>query len=177
MMNWLPLDTWIWITESSGTTSPPAGGTVPTTWPFGDGLSTSTTTVFVKPDAVRTCWADSTVWFLTSGTGLLSGPEPTTIVISLVIAEVWLAGGMVASTLSFISGVDGDCDCLNLPKPASVNFWTQSAYVRILQSTTSRCSGPVDTLRVISSPAPTDVPALGSVPMTRFGGIVESGFR
>ena len=101
---------------------------MPTTWPFGDGLSTSTTTgVFVNPDAVRTCWADSSVWFFTSGTGLLSGPEPTTIVISLVIAEVWLAGGMVASTLSFCSGVDGDFDSLNLPNPASVSFWTQSA--------------------------------------------------
>ena len=43
MTNWLPRDTWIWITLSSGTTSP-GGGTVPMTWPFGDGLSTSTTT-------------------------------------------------------------------------------------------------------------------------------------
>src|SRR6478735_6335878 len=140
-------------------------------------LSTWTGTDFANPLALSTCCAEPTVWLFTSGTGLLSGPEPTTIVISLVIAEVWLAGGMVASTLSFISGVDGDCDCLNLPKPASVSFWTQSAYVRFLQSTTSRCSGPVDTLRVTSSPAPTDVPALGSVPMTRFGGMVESGFR
>src|SRR5215208_2621954 len=104
-----------------------AAGTVRKTWPFGDGLSISTTTDLVKPDAVSTCWAESTVWFLTSGTASLSGPEPTTIVISLVIAEVWLAGGMVASTLSFMSGVDGDSDRLNLPNPAWLNFWTQSA--------------------------------------------------
>src|SRR4051812_26978288 len=97
------------------------------TWPFGDGLSTSTTTVLVNPDAVSTCWAESTVWFFTSGTGLLSGPVPRTIVISLVIAEVWFAGGMVASTLSFISGVDGDSERLNLPNPAWVSFWTHSA--------------------------------------------------
>ena len=35
------------------------------------------------------------------------------MVISLVIAEVWLAGGLVAITLSLSSGVDADRVCLN----------------------------------------------------------------
>ncbi len=39
------------------------------------------------------------------------------MVISLVIAEVWLAGGMVPTTLSFSSGVDGDDDLRELPEP------------------------------------------------------------
>ena len=36
------------------------------------------------------------------------------MVISLVIAEVWLAGGLVPTTRSLSSGVDGDGLCLNL---------------------------------------------------------------
>ena len=35
----------------------------------------------------------------------------------------WILKG----TKTFISGVDGDCDGLNLPNPASVSFWTQAA--------------------------------------------------
>ena len=81
----------------------------------------------VKPDAVRICRAESSVWFLTSGRGLASGPEPTTMVISLVIAEVWFAGGSVPTTRSLSSGVDADGLCLNRPKPASVSFFTASA--------------------------------------------------
>ena len=49
------------------------------------------------------------------------------MVISLVIAEVWLAGGSVDSTLSFCSGVDAASDSLNFPNPAALSFWTASA--------------------------------------------------
>ena len=49
------------------------------------------------------------------------------MVISLVIAEVWLAGGNVPTTRSLSSGVDADGLCLNRPKPASVSFLTASA--------------------------------------------------
>ena len=49
------------------------------------------------------------------------------MVISLVIAEVWLAGGMVPTTRSLSSGVDADGACLKRPKPASVSFLTASA--------------------------------------------------
>src|SRR5262249_53869671 len=121
MTNWLHFDIWSWIGVSTPA-SCPARGRLPTTWPHAVGLSTGPVTTLRNPDAVRICRAGSSVWFFTSGTGLLSGPEPTTIVISLVIAEVWLAGGMVASTLSFISVVDGDFDSLNLPNPPSVSF-------------------------------------------------------
>ena len=79
---------------SSGTVCP-AAGSVPITWPAGSVLSTGTVRIFGKPEALRICWATSTVWPDTSGTAAVCGPVPTTMVISLVIAEVWLAGGTV----------------------------------------------------------------------------------
>ena len=45
-------------------------------------------TTLANPDAVRICLAGSSVWPLTSGTGRLLGPSPTTMVISLVTADV-----------------------------------------------------------------------------------------
>ncbi|CFE44070.1 Uncharacterised protein [Mycobacterium tuberculosis] len=95
---------------------------------------------------------------------------------TLVMADVWLAGGLVPMTLPTSSGVDGEFACLKRPNPAAVSFLTASAYVSVETSGISRCSGPVDTLTVISSPALTDVLAAGSVPITWSGGIVESGF-
>ncbi|CNH50870.1 Uncharacterised protein [Mycobacterium tuberculosis] len=53
---------------------------------------------------------------------MVSGPEPTTTVITLVIAEVWLAGGLVPMTLPESSGVDGEFACLNLVKPAALSL-------------------------------------------------------
>lgn len=58
---------------------------------------------------------------------MVAGPDPTMTVISLVIAEVWLAGGLVPMTRSFISGVDGELTCLNRPKPAAFSFFTADA--------------------------------------------------
>ena len=97
-------------------------------------------------------------------------------VMTLVIADVWLAGGSVAITLPSVSGVDGEFACLNLVNPAAFSLVTASAKLSEETSGTSRCSGPVETLTVISSPALTDAFAPGSVPMTWSGGIVESGF-
>ena len=77
--------------------------------------------------AARIAVASSRVRPLTSGTGLVFGPLPTTIVITLVMADVELAGGLVASTRSFCSGVDADSDCWNLAKPASLSLFTHSA--------------------------------------------------
>ena len=87
----------------------------------------STGMVLVNPDAVKICTALSANWPFTSGTGRVSGPAPRTMVISLVIADVWLTGGLVPRTLSFISGVDGDDDGRNFSKPAAVSFSTASA--------------------------------------------------
>ncbi|OOK71498.1 serine/threonine-kinase pknB domain protein [Mycobacterium kansasii] len=47
--------------------------------------------------------------------------------ITLVIAEVWLAGGLVPMTLPAISGEEGEAACLNLLNPAAVSFLTASA--------------------------------------------------
>jgi hypothetical protein len=48
------------------------------------------------------------------------------IVITLVIADVWLAGGLVPMTLPMSSGVDGELACLKRPNPAAVSFLTAS---------------------------------------------------
>jgi hypothetical protein len=81
---------------------------------------------FKKPEAVRICPATSTVCPAMTGTAAVCGPLPTTTVISLVIADVWFAGGIVERTLSFCSGVEADSVCLYLPNPAALSFWTHS---------------------------------------------------
>jgi hypothetical protein len=47
-------------------------------------------------------------------------------VITLVIADVWLAGGLVPMTLPNSSGVDGEFACLNLVNPAPFSLVTAS---------------------------------------------------
>ncbi len=74
-----------------------------------------------------TCWQVSLDWPTQSGTTAVAGPLPSTIVISLVIAEVWLAGGTVDSTRSFCSGVEADVVCRKRSKPALVSLRTASA--------------------------------------------------
>ena len=44
----------------------------------------------------------------------MSGPVPTTMVITLVMADVELAAGIVDSTRSLCSADDADGDCWNL---------------------------------------------------------------
>ena len=48
-------------------------------------------------------------------------------VTTLVIADVWLAGGSVAITLPSVSGDDGEFACLNLVNPAAFSLVTASA--------------------------------------------------
>src|SRR6185312_4183293 len=120
------LDTCISITVSTGTLAP-AGGLVPITSPAGRGLSTAAWLNLLKPYTVRFFCAESAVCPVTSGTCLLDGPEPTITAISLVIADVWLAGGLVPMTLSFISGVDGELTCLKRVNPADFSFLTAAA--------------------------------------------------
>ena len=43
-------------------------------------------------------------------------------VISFVIADVWLAGGLVPITLSLSSGVDGELLCLKTLNPATLEL-------------------------------------------------------
>ena len=47
-------------------------------------------------------------------------------VITLVIADVWLAGGLVPITLPSSSGVDGEFACLTLLNPAPFSLETAS---------------------------------------------------
>src|SRR4051794_6659109 len=94
------------------------------TWPAVD-LSPSTWITMggaVNPVAVRIFWASSGVLPFTSGTVFVLGPFPTTIVITLVMADVELAGGNVASTWPFRSGVEGDIDSVVFSKPAALSF-------------------------------------------------------
>ncbi len=106
---------------------------------------------------------------------MVSGPVPTTIVTTLVMADVELAAGLVDSTLSLCSADDADGDCWNFWKPAVFSLVTHSAYVAVAQSGTSACCGPVDTLMVIWSSRAADVFAAGSVPITSPTGTSESG--
>src|ERR1700733_11477973 len=111
--------------ESTGT-GRPLGGLVPITSPAGRVLSTCAWGALVKRSSVNFLWATSPVWPATSGTCLVSGPAPTIRVTTLVIADVWLAGGLVPITLPNRSGVDGEFACLNLVKPAAFSLLTAS---------------------------------------------------
>src|SRR5882757_8470254 len=99
------------------------------------------------------------------------------MMISFVIADVWLAGGLVPITTSLGTVGDDDGDCRVLSKPASLSLRCASAGDKPFTSGTSACTGPVDTLMVMSSPAATALLAAGSVPITLPGGTFESGFR
>src|SRR5882757_9658340 len=148
----------------------PAAGSVPTTCPAGSVPSTGTGSVFGKSDALRICLQMSTVWPTQPGITLLPGPVPTMIVITFVIADVELACGLVDMTRPFNSGVEADGACVTFSKPALLSLRSASAGDRPFTSGTSACSGPVDTLIAMSSPAATAALAGGSVLITRPGG-------
>ena len=73
---------------------------------------------------------------MTSGTCVLSGPVPTTIVISVVTDWVVLAGGMVLVTRSFCSGVDAPGVRVMFSNPASLSLPSASSGLKFATSGT-----------------------------------------
>ena len=79
-----------------------------------------------------------------------------------------MAGGLVPTTLILELGVDGEPVCLNSSEAGIGELLTA---IGVGQRTADRrvpraARGPVETLMVISSPAPTGSVGFGSVPMT-----------
>ena len=120
--NWLPLDTCNSITESTGTVC--ALGRIGADHLAGRAGAVETgLTVLGEAIDGQVFLRDVDVSDRPRrGPASSRGRSRRSTVITLVIAEVWLAGGLVPTTLPDSSGVDGEFACLNLLNPAAFSL-------------------------------------------------------